>query len=396
MVTAAIASEGATPRAMYAEPEDRERESDRREEPAVSGSRDPVAQERSDQRAHPACRHQDAEPHLAGIEDVERHHRDQREQTGGGAESELHGEERQDPVVAAREPPCLLGRLDDPRMLGGPPGGLGEGTPDRGEQRGGDQERDRVDEERRVRAERVADETSEPRADGEHRSPQRPVQRVRNGQVSGIDHVGGRGREGGVERGREGREEGQQHVGEPQRLRSDQQERDADHRPREVADDHQLPPVDTVGQHATDGRREEERELLSHDRQAHVKRLAGGLVDQPVDRHPEEPIAAQGDHGGEEQRAEIPVAADQRHARAQTGVRRACGDRRVVHGGSPAYRRDLLQDRPDPEPREEERHGQDEEDADEDRQPLRRAHEVVVDHDHPPLHRLVPEREDRQ
>ena len=150
---------------------------------------------------------------------------------------------------------------------------LGEAPPDRGEQRRRHQEGAGVHEEGRVGPEHGADQAAEPGADGEHRSPERAVQRVRGREILRVDDVRrGRG-EGGVERCREGRQHGQQDVREPDRLGADEEERDADHRPGEIADDHQLAAVDPVRERSADRRREEEGGLLGEDREAHVERL---------------------------------------------------------------------------------------------------------------------------
>ncbi len=75
--------------------------------------------------------------------------------------------------------------------------------------------------------------------------------------------------------------------------------------------------VDPVGQHAGRGRRQEERQLLRHDREPDVDRAAGGLQDQAGDGHEEEPVAAQRDHRRQEQPPEVPVAPEQRQAGAE-------------------------------------------------------------------------------
>jgi hypothetical protein len=131
---------GRRPKCHVPEPEHREGEPDRGEEPAVPWARDPVAEEGSDQRAHPTSGHQEPEADVARLEDVERHHRDEGEEARRGTEPELDGQQGKDPMVPPCEAPRLSGGLDRAGVLVDFGPCLREPPPDRHEQRGRDQE----------------------------------------------------------------------------------------------------------------------------------------------------------------------------------------------------------------------------------------------------------------
>ena len=102
---------------------------------------------------------------------------------------------------------------------------------------------------------------------------------------------------------------------------ADEQEREADPDAGQVADDHQLPPVEAVDEHPGGRRRQEERDLLRQDREADVDRPSRRLDDQRGDRHEQEPVAAERDHRRQEQPPEVPVAPEQRDAGSESGRR---------------------------------------------------------------------------
>src|SRR5687768_6398090 len=84
-----------------------------------------------------------------------------------------------------------------------------------------------------------------------------------------------------------------------------------------------------------------------------------------------------------------------RRSKDRLALRPAPGTGAVVSVSSTAARKGtgaggcLLDDRADPQAREQERHREQEEDPHEHGEPPGRSHEVIVEHDHPPLHRLV-------
>ena len=163
------------------------------------------------------------------------------------------------------------------------------------------------------------------------------------GRSSGLTRFGIAADEAGSNGAREDRQDREQRVGEPDGAGPHEQEGDADDHAREVAGDHQLAPVDPVGEGPRPGGGQEEGDLLRQDRQAHVDRTTGGLQDQPVDRHEQEPVAAERDHRGREEPAEVAVAPEQRDAGAEPALgerdrrSRRCRDSAFVHGGSSDY-----------------------------------------------------------
>jgi len=189
---------------------------------------------------------------------------------------------------------------------------LREPAPDAREQDRRRGERDRVDEECSVAAEDRGDDAAEGRSHREHRPPQRAAERVRRREVGRIDHVRDRGGRRGVEDRGEKRKDGQQDVREPEIARADREEGDTDPRPSDVAHDHEPPAVEPVGEPAGPRRRDEDRELLGDDQEADGDRLAGHLQDEPPERHEQEPVASERDHGRDEEPPEVAVPAEER------------------------------------------------------------------------------------
>ena len=212
---------------------------------------------------------------------------------GGRPEPELHADEGPHAAVAPGVVHGLPRGLDDPDVLVRLVAWRRERAPHAPQQQRRDRERDRVDRKRGVAAEDGRDDAAERRADGEHGSPQRPVERVGRREVRGIDDVGQRRRGRRIEHGRAEREADEQHVGEPQVLRSDQQERGADPGAQQVADDHQPAPVEAVGEPSGPRRRDEDRDLLGEDQDADRRGLAGGLQDQAAEGDEQKPVPAE-------------------------------------------------------------------------------------------------------
>ena len=230
--------------------EHRERDADRAEQPPVPGAADAMPEERADQGAHAASGHERADADLASVEDVDAEDRDQREHAGGEAEPGLDADQGEHAVIAAGVLQHLDRGVEHLRVLVTGLARLGERPADAPEQQGRDAERRSVDHERRVASEHGGHDAAEAGSDREHRAPERAVQRVRGRQVARVHQVRGRRRRGRVERGAEDRQQREQRVGEPDRARADEQERGAHADPREVADDHQLPPIEPVDEHA--------------------------------------------------------------------------------------------------------------------------------------------------
>ena len=90
-------------------------------------------------------------------------------------------------------------------------------------------------------------------------------------------------------------------------LRPDGEERDAERRSGDVARDHETAPIEAVGEPPRPRRREEDRQLLRHDQDAHREGLARHLEHQAAERDEQEPVAAERDHRREEQAAEVAV-----------------------------------------------------------------------------------------
>ena len=210
-------------------------------------AREPVPDERPDQRTDAARGHQQSEPDVAGVEHLPGEHRDHREHARGGAEPELDRDERPHAAVAARVADRLARRIGDPDMRVVFPR-RGERAVYAQQEHRRQRERHGVDDERDVAAEDRGHDASEGRSDREHRPPERAAERVGGREVLGVDDVGQRCRLRGVEDSREQRQAHEQHVREPQVVGPDQQERGADHRAGEVARDHQPAAVEPVGE----------------------------------------------------------------------------------------------------------------------------------------------------
>ena len=177
---------------------------------------------------------------------------------------------------------------------------------------GGQHERGRVHDDRDVGPEHPRHDPAEGAADREHRAPQRPRERVRDGEVALVHQVRHRRHRGRLERGREHRRRGQQDVDEPREvLGPHQEEPEHQDRPGEVAGDHEPAPVEPVREHAGERRGREVREVLRRDRERHGDRLTGQVEHQPEQGDQQEPVPTQRDHRREVQPAEVPVAPEQ-------------------------------------------------------------------------------------
>ena len=226
--------------------------------------------ERADKRTDPARPPSaDPKPTPPAPEDVPREYRDQRQDPGRRAESELHGHERPhacDPDGrSARSRGAAAVDARCARRV--PSAGR---TPGARRAAGGRRGRTRPRPAMKAGSGPNSVATTPPcgGADGEHRAPERAAERVGGGQVRRIDHVG-QGRRRRRDRRRRRRPTARRAArrratgcrGPPAGTR-------ADHRARQVAGDHQPAPVQSVGEPPRPRGRQEDRDLLREDHES--------------------------------------------------------------------------------------------------------------------------------
>ncbi len=302
------------------------------ERPQVAVADERASEERPEQRPEPAEPVQDAAAAVTHLVDGERQHGQQADQAGPEAESGLHRDQRGHARVAAGVRQGLPGRLEQPGVHHVLPR-LGEPPVDAHDQRGGHQERRRVPDVPGLAPERGHDHAAQGGADGQHRPPQRPGQYVRDGEVLRLDQVRDGGRGGRLEEGPEGLDHADEHEREPDGGRPPhEEEAERQDSPHDVRDDHQATAIDAIGKRAAHERHHRVGHRHRRDQSRHERRRARELVDEPEQRHGQEPVPAQRDQLRDEHQPEVPVAPQQVQGLGGSAPRRARRGRGRLRG----------------------------------------------------------------
>ena len=120
----------------------------------------------------------------------------------------------------------------------------------------------------------------------------------------------------------------------------DEEEADAQDRTRDVADNHQQAPIQTVGQQAAQGRSGEVGQVLRADHEGYREPRRRQALDQLEQSDQKEPVASKRDQRSDVQVSEVTVPAEQRPARPDAishgaAIRHSVRDYRYCALGDP-------------------------------------------------------------